>query len=79
MKNLFRDRESRQDAVAYWIGAILGTILGIALIRSVPAPVAISWQKIVLMSIVYVAFAVGLFVIILRLERFPDSAKKKKG
>ena len=79
MKNLFRDRESRQHAGAYWIGVVLGALLAIALIRSVPNPAVLSWQKIVLMCIVYVMFAIGLFVIILRSKRFPDSARKRRG
>ncbi len=79
MRNLFRDRESRRDAGAYWTGAIIGTILGIALIRSIPGHVAISWQKIALMSTIYLMVAIALFIVILRSASFPNSAKEKKG
>ncbi len=79
MRNLFRDRETRQLAVAYWIGVPLVALGVLWMVRSGPHPVILSWQKIVLMCITDLAFAVGIFIMMLRLNGFSHSVKEKRG
>lgn len=79
MRNLFRDRETRQLVVAYWIGVALVALGVLWMGHSDPRPIVFSWQKIVLMCILHLASAVGVFIMMLRLEGFSHSVKKKKG